>query len=315
MGQSSGAFDICLMMASPLARGLFQQAIMESGDCQGTLIGDIHTPVPFNGIHGTGEGNGERLAGDLGIANGPDAIRRLRDLPAETILKTWRHDSSVQFDAIVDGWVIPEQPARIFAEGRQTHVPVLVGSNADEATVFGPGPATTSDYWSYLRADTGARAEKEFQLWPASSDAEVGEQYLKLQNETFAYGAWSMARAMSRAGEAAYLYLLTWADAGQRARLGACHGEELYFLSDSFPSDWRPVDGENTFGETLRRYWTTFAKAGRPGGPGLPAWPAYDFDSNQVLKLGKRIEPEPAASSATALQYLMQPILKSADQK
>ena len=94
MGQSSGAFDVCLMMASPLARGLFQQAIMESGDCQGTLIGDIRTPIPFNGIRGTGEGNGERLARDLGITDGGDAIRRLRDLPAETILKAWSHDSS-----------------------------------------------------------------------------------------------------------------------------------------------------------------------------------------------------------------------------
>ena len=48
------------------------------------------------------------------------------------------------------------------------HIPVLVGGDADEATVFAPGPATTSDYWRYLRADTGASAEEEFRLWPAS---------------------------------------------------------------------------------------------------------------------------------------------------
>ncbi len=155
MGQSSGAYDVCLMMASPLARGLFQQTIMESGDCESTLIEDIRTPIYYNGIGGTGESNGERLAADLGVADGPGATGKLRAISPEKILKTWSGDQKIQFDAIVDGWVIPEQPARIFAEGRQAHIPVLVGSNADEATVFGPGPATVSDYWKYLRADTG----------------------------------------------------------------------------------------------------------------------------------------------------------------
>jgi para-nitrobenzyl esterase len=164
MGQSSGAFDICLMMASPFARGLFQQAILESGDCQSTLIEDIRTPLPFNGIRGTGESNGERLAADLGAADGPGAIQKLRAIPADTILKTRRGDQEIQFDAIVDGWLIPEQPARIFGAGMQAHIPVLVGSNADEATVFGPGPATISDYWKYLQADAGIYAEQEFRL-------------------------------------------------------------------------------------------------------------------------------------------------------
>jgi para-nitrobenzyl esterase len=311
MGQSSGAFDICLMMSSPLARGLFQQAIMESGDCQSTLIKGLRSPIHFNGITGTGEGDGKDLAIDLRVADGPRAIQKLRSIAAETILKTWSRHPEIQFDAIMDGWVIPEQPARIFAEGRQARIPVLVGSNADEATVFGPGPATISEYWKYLRADTGVWAEREFALWPAFSDAEVPPQYLKLQNATFAYGAWSMARSMTRAGEPAYLYLFTWADAGKRPKLGACHGEELNFLDDSFPREWVSGDGQNTFGETLRRYWTNFAKSCRAGGSRLPPWPAYDSHSNQLLELGRRIQPAPAWSSLPALQQIMQPILKS----
>jgi para-nitrobenzyl esterase len=160
----SGAFDICLMMASPLARGLFQRAIMESGNCQSTLIADIRTPIHLNGITGAGEDDGERPAADLGIAPGPRAIDKLRALPAETTLKVWSRDQQIQFDAIVDGWVLRDQPARIFAPGRQAHIPVLVGSNGDDATVFGPGPTTISDYWKYLRADTGPYAEQEFRL-------------------------------------------------------------------------------------------------------------------------------------------------------
>jgi para-nitrobenzyl esterase len=146
MGQSAGAFDVCLMMASQLTRGLFQRAILESGDCESTLIEDIRTPIHFNGITGTGEGDGERLAADLHIANGPDVIQKLRAIPAQAILNAWSRDPKLQFDAIVNGWAIREQPARIFTAGKQAHILVLVGSNADEATVFGPGPETVTDY-------------------------------------------------------------------------------------------------------------------------------------------------------------------------
>jgi para-nitrobenzyl esterase len=264
----------------------------------------------LNGIRGTGEGAGEHLAAQLGIADGPEALQKLRALPVKTILETWERHRDIQFDALVDGWVIPEQPARVFAQGRQAHIPILVGSNADEATVFGPGPATVSDYWKYLRADTGRWADQEFRTWPASSDALVPAQYLKLQNATFAYGARSMARAMSRIGQPAYLYLFTWSDTGKRAQLGAYHGEELNFLGDSFPSDWVSVTGEKKFGDNLRRYWTNFANTGDPEGPGLSRWPPFDVRSNQVLILGPRIQLAPASSSLRAIQKIMQPILE-----
>src|SRR5271170_6063815 len=187
MGQSSGGVDSCLLMASPLARGLFQQAILESGECQSTLNEDIRTPISLNGISGTGEEAGRRLAADVGITNGPNILKKLRNVPVGTILKATSSDRNLQFDAIVDGWAVAEQPEKIFAEGRQAHIPVLVGSNADEATVFGPGPATLSEYRKYLHADAGIYADQEFQAWPASSDADVPGQYLKLENMSFAY--------------------------------------------------------------------------------------------------------------------------------
>ncbi len=121
-----------------------------------------------------------------------------------------------------------------------------------------------------------------------------------------------MARAMSRGGDPAYLYLFTWADTGKRAKLGACHGEELDFLSDSFPSDWTEVDGQKRFGETLRHYWANFAKTGHPGSAGLPPWPAYSSRSIQVLQLGSRIQLAPASSDVRGLQKVMQPILENA---
>jgi para-nitrobenzyl esterase len=309
MGQSSGAVDICLLMASPLAKGLFQKAILESGDCQSELNMDIRTPISYNEISGTGEGAGERLAADMGIAGGPGALRKLRGIPVDTILKAWSGDPEIQFDAVVDGWVVPEQPPKIFAEGKQAHISVLVGSNADEATVFGPGPATVKEYRGYLEKDTGNYANQEFLAWPASSDADAPGQYLKLQNDTFAYGAWSMARSMTRAGEPAYLYLFTWRETGKRARLGAYHGEELAFLDNSFPSAWGASPSDETFGRLVRTYWSQFAKTGDPNSPGLPYWPAYNSHSDQVLDLGDHTGLSAINPKLPVLEKIMAPIL------
>ena len=105
MGQSAGSVDICLLMASPMSAGLFQRAIMESGDCQSVLNEDIRTPLPYNLIAGTGEGAGERLAGDLGVANGSDALRKLRGIPASEILKSWSQDRQVHLTpSSMDGY-------------------------------------------------------------------------------------------------------------------------------------------------------------------------------------------------------------------
>ena len=310
MGQSAGAFDLCLMMASPLARGLFQQAILESGDCESALIEDIRKPIHVSGIRGTGEGSGEALSAALGVAGDNDVLAKLRAIPAERVLAAAARDRATAFDAIVDGWVIPEQPARVFAQGRQLHIPVLVGSNEDEATVFGPGPMTVADYRKLLQADAGAYSPEELHLWPAATDREVPAQYLRLQNAIFAYGAWSMARAMSRVGEPAFLYRFTWNGAGKRARLGAYHGEELTFLSESFPDEWVAVDGEERFGTILRSYWTNFAKTGHPDGPGLPTWPPFDPHTDLLLELGKPIRSVPAGSEVLALHRITQRILK-----
>ena len=309
MGQSAGAVDICLLMASPMSAGLFQRAIMESGDCQSVLNEDIRTPLPYNLIIGTGEGAGEQLAGDLGIANNPDALRKLRGISASEILKVWSQDRQIHFDAIVDEWVLPEQPAKIYAEGKELQIPVLVGSNADEATVFDHNDLKTVDqYKQYLLKDTGKYADQEFQTYPVATDADVPEQYLRLQNDTFAYGAWSMARAMTSAGQKAYLYRFAFSETGKRARLGAYHGEELRFLSDSFPSDWEHSDDDKVLGKVMRAYWTQFARTGNPNTPGLHGWPQYDAHSDECLELGRAIRIRPVAPRLQIIEHIMKQV-------
>jgi len=313
MGQSAGALDITLLMASPLATGLFQGAILESGEAQSTLNQDIRSPIPYNRISGTGEDSGKKFADDLGISGGHDTLERLRSIPADKVLAAWKQDRQVSFGAIVDGWVVPEQPAKIFAQGKQLKIPILVGSNADETTVFGlVAPKTVDEYKAYLQLDTGRFADKEFADYPAGSDAAIPEQFLKYHNDLFGYGAYSLARTMAQWGQNAYLYLFTFAEEGKRAKLGAYHGEELYFLSNSYPTDWAHDGDDKRLGQAIRAYWVQFAKTGNPNFNGLPEWPAYEPRKDQYLELGRSVRLQQVPKRAKVLGQIMAEVVADA---
>jgi para-nitrobenzyl esterase len=306
MGQSAGAVDICLLMTSPQALGLFQRAILESGDCEAVLNEDRVRAIHYNQIAGPAEVAGASLAKDLHVANGPNTAAHLRAISAAEILKTWSEDRTIRFSAIVDGWVIPAQPAKAFAEGTEMAIPVLVGSNADEATVFGKsGPTSLNEYMSYLRADAGPYAGQERAAYPATTDPQVPGRYIQLQNEGFACGAYSMARALARIGQRAYLYRLSYRPTGQRATLGAFHGEELYFLSDSYPRDWKATEKDASFGASLRAYWTQFAKTGDPNSAATPQWPPYQLRTDRYLDLGSAIQLKQVEARIHTLDAIM----------
>jgi para-nitrobenzyl esterase len=312
MGQSAGAVDICLLMTSPMASGLFERAIMESGDCLSSFNKDIRRPIRYNSIVGTGEDAGRHLAKRLGVADDAAALGKLRGFSADEILKAGE-SPAIAFDAIVDGWVVPEQPAKVFAEGRQMHIPVLVGSNANEATVFGPGPTTVDEYKKFLRGDTGEHWGEELRAYPVESDVDVPAQSVRLRSDAFAFGAYETVKAMRHAGQKTYLYYFTFTESGKRAALGAYHGEELMFLCDSFPADWQRGPDEDTLGQAMRTYWTRFATAGNPNISGLPEWSAFDLKDPQFFELGRRaMRPRPVLPQMDALNRIMHRIFADA---
>jgi para-nitrobenzyl esterase len=87
-----------------------------------------------------------------------------------------------------------------------------------------------------------------------------------------------------------------------RTRLGAHHGEELFFLSDSFPSDRVRTDKDQEFGNVMRRYWLAFAKTGDPDIDGAPHWPPYNSKSLEYFELGRRIGPYPSPNASEPLK-------------
>jgi diguanylate cyclase (GGDEF)-like protein len=113
-GESSGAEDVCHLLASPLARGLFHRAILESGVCLDSLYSAMSKAQNYYGNHGSGEPLGLRLADQVGIPNDESAPSALRALSTERLVDAAQKVDS-EFGVIIDDWVVPAQPALTFA--------------------------------------------------------------------------------------------------------------------------------------------------------------------------------------------------------
>jgi len=289
-GQSSGALDVCNLMASPLSRGLFERAILQSGVCVDSVYPDLRAA----------ETNGERLARDLGIAPGPNMLRVLRDVSAERILEASERDDALDLEPNVDEDVLPRQPATTFAQGRQNRVAVLVGSNANEVSIFASPlvggrswrPKTVAEYQEWVRRKFGKYADTVLADYPAESDGEARRVFEQMDTDyDFAFGAWLLARDTARIGKKAFLYKFTYVGAGPFAQLGAFHSEESMFLSRHYWRSWVKMPDDQPLSAAIVDYWAQFIKTGNPNRAGFPEWPPYDRPVCE--ELGRHIGPQP----------------------
>lgn len=193
-GQSSGALDITCLMTSSLARGLFQRAISESGTCTGPFAA-LKVAVTSGSEHPPAEESGKRLAKALGVSGAPDVLAAMRAKSADEILAAMSSDGSIAHEVNVDGWVIPEQPDLVFAEGRQLSVPLIVGSNKDEYRGFlsSFGLTSMSNYSEALLGALGSSAplrrflSRLLETYPAADTADA-ERELFAANTDASFG-------------------------------------------------------------------------------------------------------------------------------
>ncbi len=290
-GQSAGAYRESVLMVCPAAQGLFRRVIASSGGEFGTEARHDADPTLIEA-----ERAGIAFLKKLGASTIADA----RNVPAAKIVAL---DSAMEKDGVsalranIDDHLIPAQVRALYSRGKQVPVDLLVGSNADEGVnlAFGP-PESAAAYRAQVRARYGDFAERFLKLYPGRTDAEARQSQLRLASDDMSWRMVSWARFQARRGvRHVYLYrfstippFLPW------VKLHAAgHGAELPYVFGYPPIEllkkFEPAQKaalHTRIEEEIQSYWTNFAKTGDPNGPGLPTWPAFNDESEQILDMG-----------------------------
>ena len=277
-GQSAGSSSGALLLASPLAKDLFQAVAGQSGFLGAGSAGSSRDQTLQEA---------EQQGAALGQNIGAPTLAALRAKSAHELLES----SDRQFRPITDGYVMPEDLYAIFAKGEQTKMPVLLGSNSNERGNY-PHPRSMQEYIEYTRRQYPDAMEEVMKEFPASNDREATQAYLERERDRMASGMRRWAELMSKKGAPAYLCYFDRkppARAGETP-LGAVHTAEIvYFRNalDTVDRPWTLLDRK--LAGIMSSYLVNFATNGDPNGGGLPKWPAYK--RGQVMELGDNIGP------------------------
>lgn len=289
-GESAGGMDVVALSVSPLSKGLYHRAIIESG----SMIWFMNHLRDSTPLSESAESRGEAYAKAL-LGEGTVDLAALRKVPAEDLLAKVSEFSG---GPVVDGWVIPDYPAIIYRQGLQHDVPLLGGTNADEGTIFSLRATYTTkeERLETMRERFGEDADEILALYPAETAEELRASSAEFMGDTvFIAPTRATVRGMSTVSSKAYLYHFTRAQSeGRLASFGAFHGSEIPYVFNSA----RPAPGTEpaTLSETdvrlaeaMNTYWAQFAKTGDPNGNGLPEWPVYETETDLHLELGDTI--------------------------
>jgi para-nitrobenzyl esterase len=283
-GQSAGGESILIHLVSPESRGLYQQAIVESGTfwTDGAEIDALNTRADAEQL-------GKMFAQNLGYS-GPDAIAQMRTMSAQKIADAtpwpaapFQMVNMRHFEPTIDGWLITDSPDTLFRLHRQNPVPLIIGSNADDGKTLAAGAnMTVPEYQTFIRNRFGKDADAVLAKYPASSTAEVQLRLEQIMTDfDFTDAAKFVAGSMADLNVNTYRYQYSYVLPGQP--YGAFHGSETILLF-KVPIPLDPVS--DSVSENLIDLWTRFAKTGDPNGGMNVTWPKYTREAGRYLDIG-----------------------------
>ena len=249
-GESAGGNSVYALLLSPLAKGLFQRAISESGASL-TFADGKQSHYGFR----PAEKMGVEFAKKCGVPEGAGQLAALRAMSVQDLLKAssgfetarsleFRADR-MRFAPIVDGWVIPDDPMTLLEKGRVNSVPLIVGANGNEGSLFtlsAAPPKGSEEYRALLEKSFGTQAAATIrELYPPSNLRRAVNDLMG--DYLFVAPARYVARTMQHAKAPVYLYHFAHPTPGPMGKmLGATMGPRspTLWIICSWPPTTRP---------------------------------------------------------------------------
>jgi para-nitrobenzyl esterase len=295
-GFSAGGVSVHSLLTIPMARGVFQKAIVESGGSRDSVL--TARPMSKDGVDPnypvSAETIGIQFARSMGI-DGTDqaALAKLRALSAEQVLRgapAQPGGSAQNYETtpILDGKVITETAETAYKAGRSPRLPLMLGSNSADFA------------GTRVRATTKEQFFARFGLWTAQAKAAYDPNgttdlptLLAMANNDFgqAEEARFAASAFATNGSPTYLYRFSYVQTAMRGRMpGTPHGGEIAFVFGTLgtpmfgPPPPPPTPQDLAVSKMAQSYWVNFARTGDPNSPGLPTWPRYDSKKDLIFE-------------------------------
>lgn len=290
-GESAGGESVVHMLTSPLARGLFHKAIMQSTSSAFPYMLLRHPFLTNPAVEELGQRFADRFA-----PLGEGQVDALRQIPPDSLYQPSRNEIEFRrFNPAVDGYVLEKHPLQAFLDGDQARVPLLLGSNADEGTwllpmmrspVAGYFEVEPHEVAGIVRERFGDLADTLFDLYPGLRQGEetaqidfLGDNFVWANDHFYATYAAQM-------GQPVYRYLFTRTPPSPKQTLGAYHFADVAFVHGKPMPLFDFTEEDKALAQAMGDYWVQFARSGDPNLAPHPHWPAYTADHPRQMRLG-----------------------------
>jgi para-nitrobenzyl esterase len=298
-GESGGGGKVAALLAMPDAAGLFHRAVIQSGP-----------PFQFRD-RDKATGITAKVLDHLGIPH--TAAERLCEVPAMTLFDAQvalgagggPSEGGMSFSPVIGTDAVPSFPTDAVAAGASADVPLLIGTNRDEARFMlmmlgaeGTTGMTLSDEQLIHRLSAGVDSGIEGlvahyrQAYPDLSNADL---LFRIESEQFRIRSLRLAEAKATGGTApVFVYLLEWVWP-ERAVLGSFHGLDipLVFANRSVARSLAASPVAERLANRMGTWWSSFAATGVPVADDAPEWPAFRPEDRLTMLIDE--EPSVAA--------------------
>lgn len=291
-GESAGGESVLHMLSSPLAKGLFHKAILQSAGNAGQFT---HQSKAFEYIQ-SAEETSLQFATIMGV-KGENQIDQLRKIPAKDLMERLRKEEKVNaFYPNIDGYVLPKSPVETFRDNEQTKVPILLGSNSDEGTCIYPIfempiieyrhlDLSGEQLFEQLENDFGEDLEQLYQLYPGLEQGEEQAKIALLGDDFFGAKARYYAECAANCGQQVFLYLFKRTPPSPKQTAGAFHAAELPFVHGTNTPILPLNEADKSLSQKMINYWTNFAKTGNPNHENCPNWDTFESNNPKWMVL------------------------------